>query len=122
MRKKNGTAVQTTDDNIKRRMRTAKATHKHTLRICNTHCSSTPTAVTGTRLDVTLIRTLSVLSEGEEELTCYPVRDIARGQRGTQRWSNADLQLSTVANLTETYPSTTSSSVIAHEHIGDDPG
>ena len=53
---KYGGARQATYDNIIRRMRFAcwiiKATH--TLRICNTYCSSTATVVTRTRVNITL--------------------------------------------------------------------
>ena len=42
------------------------------------------------------------------------VTDIARGQTGTEQWSNGDLQRRTEDTLTETYPSTTSSRLIAH--------
>jgi hypothetical protein len=57
MWEKCGTAGQTTDDSVIRRMRFArwitKAT-KHTLRICNTPCFPTATMVARTRLFVTL--------------------------------------------------------------------
>ena len=63
MWKNYGRAGQATDDNIIRRMRLAcwitKATE--TLRISNTHCFSTATMVTRTRLNITFIRTLPVL-------------------------------------------------------------
>jgi hypothetical protein len=49
---------QTTDDNIIKRMRIVswitKATHKHTLTVCNTHCIFTATMVARTGLNVTL--------------------------------------------------------------------
>jgi hypothetical protein len=65
---KYGRARQATDNNIIGRMRFAcwmtKAmdthTHTHTHKICNTYCFSTTTVVTGTRLNVTFIRMLSL--------------------------------------------------------------
>jgi hypothetical protein len=53
---KYGTARQTIDDNITRRMRFACWITKaiHTLRICNTYCFSTATMVTRTHLRFTL--------------------------------------------------------------------
>jgi hypothetical protein len=66
---KYGRSRQATDDNIMRRMlfacRITKATHTHTLRMCNTFWVSTTTMVTRKRLNVTRVRTLPLL------LTCY---------------------------------------------------
>ena len=38
-------------------------THKHTLKMCNNYCFSTPTTVTRRRLNITFIPTLPVLSQ-----------------------------------------------------------
>ena len=65
---KYGRGRQASDDNTIRRMRfshritKATDTHKHTLRICNNYCFSTATVVARTRLNITFIRVLSILS------------------------------------------------------------
>jgi hypothetical protein len=62
-----GRGGEVTDDNIIQRMSFAcwitKATHTliHSLRICNTYCFSVAKTVSGTRLNVTFIRTVPLL-------------------------------------------------------------
>jgi hypothetical protein len=51
------------DINAYRHTRTHTHTHTHTLKKCNNYCFSTPTTVTRTRLNITFIPTLPVVSQ-----------------------------------------------------------
>ena len=58
-----GRAKQATDDNMAHALCLLhNYGRRHTLRICNTYCFCTATTVTLTRLNVTFIRTLLVVS------------------------------------------------------------
>jgi hypothetical protein len=78
-----GGARQAKDNSLIRRMRfawwTTKATHTHTFRTCNSHCFSTVTVVSPSRLIFTFIRTLNVLHTFGSELKDNYFRVITPG-------------------------------------------